>query len=351
MSADSRKFSIIGTSVPRVDGLAKVTGKARYTGDLFVPNMIEGKFLRSPYAHARILSINTREAEALPGVVTVLTSTDLTNPYMGRGKNKDQPIVATDRALYAGQPVAAVAALDSATAEEALSRIVVEYEPLPAVIDIQEAIAEGAPQIHAFAERNICFHCDLVKGDVERGFAEADEIFEDTFTTQRQAHACIETHGAICLVTPDGKLTLWSSTQVPGILRDALAETLGLPAHRIRVVAPDVGGGFGIKTVLYPEEVAVCALALELGRPPLEHAALRRLPGSLRAGQSAADDVNGLRHRSLHSRHNASHTPAKQRPEPLFQRYPEPSKRAAPLVHCNSSSACRAPSGVSSCLK
>jgi CO/xanthine dehydrogenase Mo-binding subunit len=123
-----REFSVIGTSVRRVDGADKVTGRARYAGDLVVPGMIEGKLLRSPYAHARILSIDTRLAEALPGVIAVLTSKDFTDvsPYMGRGKNKDHPIIAVDRVIFAGQPVAAVAARDRATAEEALEKITVE---------------------------------------------------------------------------------------------------------------------------------------------------------------------------------------------------------------------------------
>jgi len=119
VTTDRRSFSVVGKSVARVDGVDKVTGKARYAGDLVIPGMIEGKFLRSPYAHARICSIDTREAQALPSVVAILTSKDFTDigPYTGRGKNKDQPIIALDRALYAGQPVAAVAALDRATAE------------------------------------------------------------------------------------------------------------------------------------------------------------------------------------------------------------------------------------------
>src|SRR5438128_11282857 len=135
VSVETRNFSIIGTSVRRVDGVDKVTGKAKYAGDLIIPGMIEGKFLRSPYAHARIRSIDTREAEAMPGVVAVVTSKYFTDisPYAGRGKNKDHPIVAVDRVIFAGQPVAAVAALDRATAEAALEKITVDYEALPAV--------------------------------------------------------------------------------------------------------------------------------------------------------------------------------------------------------------------------
>ena len=168
-------FQIIGTSVDRVDGIDKVTGRAKYAGDIIVPGMVVGKFLRSPYAHARIHSIDTKEAEALPGVVTVLTSKDLTglNPFMQSEKRKDHPILAMDRALFAGQPVAAVAAVDELAAEEALAKIHVQYEELPAVITVREAMAEGAPLVHSFASNNLCFKDHLEKGNVERGFAEA----------------------------------------------------------------------------------------------------------------------------------------------------------------------------------
>jgi CO/xanthine dehydrogenase Mo-binding subunit len=183
MTTVQKVFSVVGSSVPRVDGIDKVTGRAKYVADLEIPGMIEGKFLRSPYAHARIRSINTTEAEAMPGVVAVLTSKDLTDigPYIGRGKNKDQPVIAMDRVIFAGQPVAAVAALDRAAAEEALAKIQVEYEELPAVVSVEEAMGEGAPRLHEFAERNLCAHHELVKGDVEKGFAEADVIVEDEF--------------------------------------------------------------------------------------------------------------------------------------------------------------------------
>ena len=146
MSESIRKFSIVGQSIPRVDGVDKVTGRAKYTGDLIVPGMVEGKFLRSPYAHARIRSIDTAEAEAMPGVVAVLTSKDLADigPYIGRGKNKDQPVIALERVIFAGQPVAAVAAVDRATAEEALSKIHIDYEELPAVISVGYSMPSAA---------------------------------------------------------------------------------------------------------------------------------------------------------------------------------------------------------------
>src|SRR5919106_3420578 len=230
VSTVSPKFSIIGTSVPRVDGIAKVTGKATYAGDLVIPGMLEGKFLRSPYAHARIRAIDTREAEAMPGVVAIVTSKDFTDisPYIGRGKNKDQPIIAVDRALFAGQPVAAVAALDRATAEEALSKITVDYEELPAVIDVDEAIAESAPLVHPFAERNICFQTELVKGEVETGFAEADEIFEDSFEFPMIYHYSMEPHTAIAQVDGDG-IHVWTSTAHPFGVRQEVAEIYHYP--------------------------------------------------------------------------------------------------------------------------
>src|SRR5258705_1628156 len=161
MNMGQKTFSIVGQSVPRVDGAAKVTGAAKYVADLTIPGMIEGKFLRSPYAHARIRSIDSAEAEAMPGVVAVLTSRDLDDigHYMGRGKNnKDQPIIATNRVIFAGQPVAAVAALDRTTAEEALAKIHVVYAELPAGVSVAEAMADGAPRFHDFAERNACAH-------------------------------------------------------------------------------------------------------------------------------------------------------------------------------------------------
>jgi CO/xanthine dehydrogenase Mo-binding subunit len=249
LSATGRDFSIVGTSVRRVDGTDKVTGRAKYAGDLIIPGMIEGKFLRSPYAHARILSIDTREAESLPGVVAVLTRKDLTDidPYIGRGKNKDQPIIAMDRAIYAGQPVAAVAALDRATAEAALSLIHVDYEELPAVIDVDEATAAGAPRLHDFAARNICATADLVKGDVEKGFAEADEIFEDTFEFPMIYHYSMEPHTAIAQVDADG-VSIWTSTGHPFGVRQEVAEIFHFPLSKVRVHVNFVGGAYGSKS-------------------------------------------------------------------------------------------------------
>ncbi|HEX2929824.1 MAG TPA: molybdopterin cofactor-binding domain-containing protein, partial [Candidatus Binatia bacterium] len=263
----TRDFSCIGTSVPRVDGVDKVTGKARYAGDLIIPGMIEGKFLRSPYAHARIVSIDTGAAEAMPGVVAVVTSKDFgdISPYAGRGKHKDHPIVAVERVIFAGQPVAAVAAIDRPTAEEALDKIHVEYEELPAVIDVDEAMADGAPLVHDFAERNICFQTELIKGDVQKGFAEADEIVEDEFEFPMIYHYSMEPHTAIAQVDGDG-INIWTSTGHPFGVRQEIAEIYHYPLSKIRVQVNFVGGAYGSKSGAKIEPLIV-ALARKAQRP------------------------------------------------------------------------------------
>jgi CO/xanthine dehydrogenase Mo-binding subunit len=264
MEAD---LQIIGTSVHRVDGVDKVTGAAKYTGDIVVPGMAEGAFLRSPYAHAKILSIDAKEAEKVPGVVAVLTREDFhdMDPYLGRGKRKDQPIIALDRVLFAGQPVAAVAALDALACEEALNKIQVEYQELPAVITIEEALADGAPQIHPFARKNICFQDQLVKGDVERGFAEADAIFEDSFTFPMVYHYSMEPHTAIAKVDEEG-ITVWSSNTHPFGIRQEIAEFFGFSLSKVRIMVSFVGGAYGSKSGCKIEPLVV-ALARKARRP------------------------------------------------------------------------------------
>jgi CO/xanthine dehydrogenase Mo-binding subunit len=264
---EKAQFSIIGASVPRVDGVDKVTGKAKYAGDIVIPGMIEGKFLRSPYAHARIVSIDTRDAETTPGVVAVVTREDFkdTSPYIGRGKRGDHPIIALERVIFAGQPVVALAAIDRATAEEALAKIHVEYEQLPAVIDVDEALARGAPRVHEFAERNICFQTELVKGNVEQGFAEADEIFEDSFEFPMVYHYSMEPHTAIALVDGDS-IQVWTSTGHPFGVRQELAEFFHYPLSKVRVHVNFVGGAYGSKSGAKIEPLVV-ALARKAQRP------------------------------------------------------------------------------------
>jgi CO/xanthine dehydrogenase Mo-binding subunit len=266
MSTIQKTFSVVGSSVPRVDGVDKVTGSAKYTGDLRIPGMIEGKFLRSPYAHARIRAIDTAAAEALPGVIAVLTSQDLSHmePYVGRGK-KDQQVIATNRVIFAGQPVAAVAALDRATAEEAVARIQVDYEEIPAVISVQEAMAEGAPRLHEFAERNVCAQHELIKGDVEKGFAAADLIVEDEFDFPMIYHYSMEPHTAIAQIDSDG-ITIWTSTSQAFGVRQDVAEVFHVPLSKVRVHVNFVGGAYGSKSGAKIEPL-VAALAYKAKRP------------------------------------------------------------------------------------
>ncbi len=261
------ELKIIGRSVSRVDGVDKVTGRAQYTGDIAIPGTAEGAFLRSPYAHARILSIDTEEAERVPGVIAVLTAKDLADihPYLGRGQRKDQPIIAIDRALFAGQPVAAVAATDRLAAQESLNKIRVDYEELPSVITIQEALAPGAACVHDFAPDNICFHDKLVKGDVEKGFAEADEIFEESFEFPMVYHYSMEPHTAIAKVDADG-ITVWSSNSHPFGIRQEIAALFGCRLSKVRVIVPFVGGAYGSKSGCKIEPLVV-ALARKAKRP------------------------------------------------------------------------------------
>jgi CO/xanthine dehydrogenase Mo-binding subunit len=266
MSAEKAGFSIIGKSVCRVDGVDKVTGKAKYTGDLLIPGMIEGKFLRSPYAHARIRALDTSAAESQPGVVAVVTSKDFTDisPYVGRGKHKDQPIIAVDRVIYAGQPVVAVAALDRETADRALSHIRVEYEELPAVIEIEEALADGAPRLHDFAEKNICFQAELIKGDSDRGFAAADVIVEESFEFPMVYHYSMEPHTAVAQVDENG-ITVWTSNSHPFGVRADIAEIFKYPLSKVRVQVNYVGGAYGGKSGIKIEPLVVM-LARKAGR-------------------------------------------------------------------------------------
>jgi len=262
-----REFKVAGVSVRRVDGLDKVTGAAKFAGDLVIPGVLEGKFLRSPYAHARIVSVDTGKAEKVSGVIAILTREDLIdiNPYLGRGERKDQPIMALDRALFAGQPVAAVAAEDELAAEEASNRIHVEYEELPAAITIEEALADGAPQIHPFASRNICFQDKLEKGDIAKGFAEADEIFEDIFEFPMVYHYSMEPHTTIAKMDTEG-ITAWASNASPFTLREEIAGVFGCPLSSIRIIVPFVGGSYGSKGGARIEPLVV-ALARKAQRP------------------------------------------------------------------------------------
>ncbi len=259
--------SIIGKSVPRVDGRDKVSGAAKYAGDLKFPNMLFGKILTSPHAHARILSIDTSEAEKLPGVKAVVTHKDVPTLKYGISPARwDENIFCSDKVRYVGDKVAAVACLDEETCYRALKLIRVEYEVLPAVLDFLHAMDEGAPQIHDEYSRNINTEIHQNFGDVEKAFAEAYHVRTDVFMGQRTYQAPIEPHSAVSMWEGE-KLTVYSSTQSPHYFQYYIAREFGLPMGNVRVIKPYVGGGFGGKLEPTGLEFAGAALAKITGRP------------------------------------------------------------------------------------
>ena len=277
----------IGKTFRRLDYETKVTGRAQYLADMSVPGMCHGKILRSPLPHARIKKIDVAKALKVPGVLAILTRDDILHdegiePFYGP-VFKDQTIVAVEKVRHVGDPVAAVAALDPDAAEEALRLIEVEYEELPAVLDVHQALKPGGTLVHesvripesGFADlaelkpiegTNICTHFKLNRGDIQRGFAEADHIFEDTFTLPATQHSFLETHACIASVEPGGRITVWATTQNPFVVRTQLANIFKVPVSKVRVIVPYLGGGYGGK--VYPKvEPITVALAQKAGRP------------------------------------------------------------------------------------
>jgi len=265
------KYSVIGKRVRRVDGTEKVTGNAKYTFDLVLPNMLYGKILRSPHPHARILNINTKKAEKLTGVKAVVTGKDTPGKKQGIWRRFpelcDEEILCREKVRYIGDPVAAVAAVDEDTAEEALDLIEVEYEPLPAVYDPMDAIKEDAPQIHEGVELNINVTRHIEWGDVDEAFKKCDRIREDKFRCSSQAHVCMETHDAVASYDYNGKLTVWTSTQSAYYIQALLAGMLNLRESDVRVIKPPTGGGFGSKFELDSAQFCASVLSMKLCRP------------------------------------------------------------------------------------
>lgn len=266
-----KKFTVINTPVHNIDGVAKVTGRAIYTFDVKLPGMLYGKILRSPYPHAKIKSIDTSRAEKLAGVKGVVTGKDTLGIKQGiwrRFKELcDEEILAREKVRYIGEPVAAVAAVDEDTAEEALDLIEVEYEPLPAVFEPLDAIKEGAPRLHEHAERNINVTRHIEWGDVDQGFKEADYIREDWFRCSSQHHVCMETHCAVASYSPEGKLTVYTSTQSHYYIQVLLAWVLGLRESDVRVISRYTGGGFGSKFELDSAQFCSSLLSMKLYKP------------------------------------------------------------------------------------
>ncbi len=266
--AERRRTRVVGRPYPKVDAAAKVTGETKFADDLFLPRMLHCKLLRSKRAHARLLSVDVSRALALPGVAAVATGKDLPVAFGILPVSQDEHALATDRVRYVGDPVAAVAAVDEDTAFAALDSIRVEYEDLLAIGSIEEAVATLKPRIHDYGDGGN-FHklVSMEFGDTEEGFARADRIYEDLFFYEGNTHLPLEQHAAVASFGPDGKLTLWTSTQTPHYVHRALAKVLEMPASRIRVIATPNGGGFGGKSDPFSHEIVVAHLSRVTGRP------------------------------------------------------------------------------------
>ena len=275
------KLAHVGRSVRRRDAEEKLRGAAEFVGDIVVPRMLHGKVLRSPFAHAKVLSIDTTEAESLPGVVCVLTGADLSDldPYWGHAI-KDRPIVALERVRFAGEPVAAVAAEDEATAAAAVNAIRVEYEELPVAGTVDEALAADAPLVHEGELRpglfhglgelpprdgNICYRYRIDRGELQAVFARADLVVEGEYTFPAVYQYAMETHTVVAQVERD-EITVWSTCQHPFLVRAELADLFAVPLANVRIVVPYLGGGFGSKSYTKMEPLTV-ALARKAGRP------------------------------------------------------------------------------------
>jgi len=283
----NQEFNVVGTRPIRHDGADKVTGRARYSADLHLPGMLYGKVLRSPHAHARIRSIDTSKADVMPGVRAIVTSaalpqptgilTDIGENAMVNPKFLSNNCLAEDKVLYKGHAVAAVAATNVHIAEQALELIEVDYEVLPHVTDLLEAMKEDAPVLHerlanvanpnvrpgglrdegdGTRSTNVANHFVFEAGDIEQGFKDADVVIEREFRTNSVHQGYIEPHSATADWGPDGSLTIWCSSQGHFNIRDQVASTLGIDVSKIRVVPMEIGGGFGGKTLVYLEPVA-----------------------------------------------------------------------------------------------
>lgn len=263
------QFNVIGKPHRKVDVVQKITGQTLYAGDIELPRMLHCKLLRSIHPYARIKFIDPTEAEALPGVIAVITGRDLPNKFGILPITEDEESLAVEKVRYVGDPVAAVAAVDEETAEAALKHIHIEYEPLQPIMSIEEGVLPSADEpLHDYADHdNIHKFVSLEFGDVEAGFVDADLIQEDIFFYQGNTHLPMEEHAAVAQYDLNGKLTVWSATQCPHYVHKAMAGVLDLPPSRIRIIAPPTGGGFGGKTDPFNHEMIVAKLSMITGRP------------------------------------------------------------------------------------
>lgn len=288
-------LDFVGKRVPRKDGPAKVTGRAKYTGDIRLPGMLVGRILRSPHPHARILNVDVSKASQLKGIKAIITAKDTSGIKHGFVETPryppDQYPLATDKVRFVGEEIAAVAATDPYVAEEALGLIAVDYEPLPAVFDPEEAMKPGAPEIHPTHPKvhepysNIAGKTETEWGDLDSGFSESDYVREDRFESHLRTHGYLEPQVTTASFDPGGKLNIWTSSQGPFIKRAKLARTLGLPFSAVRVQKAYVGGAFGGKIDLFSHEFCAALLSIKAGRPVKIEASREEIFSAYRHGQ------------------------------------------------------------------
>ncbi len=276
MTETKRFFNPVGKSVPRIDGRGLVTGESKFTYDLKFNGMLVGKMIRSPHPHAKVIRIDTTKAQQLPGVKAVVTARDTNQIKFGSNEyffphTVDQLALESEKVRYIGDEIGAIAAETEEIAEAALKLIEVEYEVLPAVFDVFEAIKPGAPQIHAHCRNNIGVILPVNFGNPNRGLRESDYVREDIFYSQAAAHACMETH--VCIgqwETYSDKITMWISHQAPFKVREALAKCLKINLNNIRVIKMPSGGGFGGKLEMLPMDFSACLLSKKAGGVPVK---------------------------------------------------------------------------------
>jgi CO/xanthine dehydrogenase Mo-binding subunit len=264
--AKAEKFSVVGQRVQRIEGFDKVIGESKFIADIQLPGALVGKILRSPYPHARIRRIDTHRAEALPGVRAVVTAEDTIKRPWG-AFFADQYILSVGKTRYVGEEVAAVAAIDPDIAEDAIDLIDIDWEPLPAVFDAEEAMKDGAPLIHDDKVNNIAMTMDIERGNIAQAFADSDIIVEDAFTSMPQWHCSIETIGSVAEYAPNGKYTIYMNTQTLFNARYRIATALGVPETDVRIIQSAVGGGFGGKSCDDNNALVAAVLARKAGKP------------------------------------------------------------------------------------
>jgi 4-hydroxybenzoyl-CoA reductase subunit alpha len=267
------KHSTVGISIPRVDATDKATGRAIYTGDIVLPNMVHGVIVGSPVAHGILKGVDTSKALAMEGVLAVLTGDDVPDTLYGVSPARyDEHMLAKDKIRHVGDPICAIAAIDETTARKAMDLIELDIEELPAVLNPDQAMAKGAPLVHDRFANNINTHVNQEFGDVEKAFDESHTVKEETFTGNHIYQCPMEPNTSVATWDPDGTLVLYSSTQVPHYVQYMMAYVMAVPLGKIRIIRPAVGGGFGGKAATTPLDICSALLSKKLGRPVrMEH--------------------------------------------------------------------------------